>query len=122
MKEYLLSLQSTLFNGKPKKTKLLKSKYNHRIISLNSILLLLIFYFAFHSLSGERGVFALIRLSKEYTEKNLILEDILSQKEILQNRVQLLYPKSLDLDLLDEVARNDLGLIAKEEKAVIQPR
>lgn len=115
----MLQTLQTYLPWKKKRNKLLNNRYNHRLISLNSILLLLIFYFLYHSLSGERGVFALIRLNKDLTEKKLILEEILSEKSTIENRVKLLYPKSLDLDLLDEIARNDLGMIGENEKVVI---
>ena len=119
MKESILNLQNLWPFKKTRKPKLLKSRYNHRLISLNAILLMLILYFLFHSLSGERGVFALIKLNRELKEKNLILDDILAEKQVIENRVKLLYPKSLDLDLLDEIARNDLGMIGQGEKAII---
>lgn len=119
MKDYVIGLQSYLPWRKHKRQKILKSRYNHRLISVNSILLLLIFYFIFHSLSGERGVFALIKLNRELAEKKLILDDILAEKLLIENRVKLLYPKSLDLDLLDEIARNDLGMVGEGEKVLI---
>ncbi|HYD19530.1 MAG TPA: septum formation initiator family protein [Patescibacteria group bacterium] len=84
-----------------------------------SLSFLLFFYFAYHLAHGDRGYFAWKGLEKklavseeEYTAK-------LAQRQALENRVKLLRPDSLDLDMLDERARVVLGFVKPEEKVVI---
>lgn len=76
---------------------------------------LLFFYFAFHLISGERGLLAYAKLKSELSAKAQQREIVAEEKEQLANRVVGLRPQSLDLDLLEEVARKDLGYSDKAE-------
>lgn len=91
------------------------ARLNIRAIILNIGLILLIIYFSFHSLSGNRGLFAYLRLQKELASQQKNLAKILYEKALLERRVSLLKNKNLDLDLLDELARRDIGLIGEKE-------
>lgn len=79
---------------------------------------MLIIYFSVHSLSGDRGLFAYFRLKKEMTQQVKVLEDLRNQRVQLDQQTKLLHPKTLDLDMLDELARRDLGMIAADERVV----
>jgi cell division protein FtsB len=103
-----------LKTNKPKRTEL-----NYNNIWINSGLLLLIIYFAYHSLSGQRGVFAYLRLNKEIIEREKEYIQVLETKETLEKHVKILYDGNLDLDYLDEIAREQQGLIAADEKVVL---
>jgi cell division protein FtsB len=63
------------------------------------------FYLVFHVLMGEHGLYALL---KEQRKLEILTSDIAtleSQRATLANRVRLLSPGSLDLDMLDERSR-----------------
>ncbi|MCE2993223.1 MAG: FtsB family cell division protein [Alphaproteobacteria bacterium] len=94
------------------------TKINYRALSVNTVLFLMTFYFIFHAFSGDRGVFAYMKLSAKLKEQTLTLTELTSQRYALQRKVDLLHPKNLDLDLLDEIARRDLGLISQTEKVM----
>lgn len=62
-------------------------------------------YFAFHAINGERGMLALRQLSQRVTLAQADFDDARRQRQILENKVRLLSPGSLDPDMLDERAR-----------------
>lgn len=76
---------------------------------------LILFYLAFHTVSGERGIFALLRESRKLDALQDELADTKAKREILEKKVQKLSNNSLDLDLLDEQARKVLGTTGKNE-------
>jgi len=90
-----------------------------KVVAINSILLLLIFYFTYHSINGQRGVISMFRMQKEIADKTIVLKNLTNEKKKLGNKVTQLYPKTLDTDYLDELARRDLGYIGNKEKLVI---
>lgn len=76
-------------------------------------------YFAYHLLHGDQGYFALKGLEdKLATAEKRHIEKV-EQRTSLENRVKLLRPDSLDLDLLDERARVVLGFVKPTEKVII---
>ncbi len=79
---------------------------------------LLLFYLGFHTLSGERGVIALLRETSKLDTLRAELEEIKTKRESLENKVKKLSSNSLDLDLLDEQARSVLGISGKNEVVV----
>lgn len=80
-----------------------------------------LFYFAFHAFHGERGVFALFQNQHQLIEVAQELEQARAERLTLEKRVSGLRVHSLDLDLLDEQARNMLGLSKENEMLVIWP-
>ncbi len=68
-------------------------------------------YFAYHTIEGDRGVLAWLRLKTEIANAEVKLATLDAQRQELQHRVALLRPKSLDPDLLGEraLAMLDLG-------------
>lgn len=80
----------------------------------------LFLYFAYHLVYGDQGYFAL----KGLEEKLLVAEEKhvekMEQRTALENRVKLLRPDSLDLDLLDERARIVLGFVRPNDKVIIE--
>ena len=83
------------------------------------LLALVFFYFAFHLITGERGLFAYVRLKGEIDEAKHKSEQIAMDKQNLGHRVVGMRAESLDLDLLEEVARKDLGYARKDEVVYI---
>jgi cell division protein FtsB len=92
-------------------------KPTFRIRKVIAILLffILISYFIYNIISGDRGILSLFKL----TEQHKILQDEVSileeEKRILQSKVNRMKPESLDLDLLEEQARKNLGYAQKNE-------
>jgi cell division protein FtsB len=73
------------------------------------IALLLMVYFGYHIVQGERGLFSWMRLRQKIVESQEQLSEIQSEKETLEMRVGLLRPDSLDQDMLEERARKILN-------------
>ena len=68
-----------------------------------------ILYFFYYALFGNKGLVRYFQLKKEFHKKELVregLENKMNEKQHLVNGMGL---ESLDLDLLDEEARKNLG-------------
>lgn len=95
------------------------SSFRIRKIIAIVLLVTLVFYFLYNILSGDRGVLALFKLSERHKilqEEVQILEE---ERTILQNKVSRMRSDSLDLDLLEEQARKNLGYGREEETVYI---
>lgn len=79
-------------------------------------------YFAYHLLHGDRGYFANKGLQIKLVQTEQKLRDKQEQRVALENRVRLLRPDGLDLDLLDERARVVLGFVQPSERVILQNR
>jgi cell division protein FtsB len=77
------------------------------------------FYMGYHTLHGERGLFALMRDRHEVTQLTTELERTKSEREMMERRVSHLRDNSLDRDLLDEQMRRMLGVMKKGEIVVL---
>lgn len=73
------------------------------------------FYFLFHSFSGDRGLYALVKEQRKLKVVEAELEQVTAKRNELEHRVKLLNPSSLDYDLLDEQARHVLGMAGENE-------
>jgi len=67
--------------------------------------ILVITYFAYHVVNGERGLFAWWQLRERIVTAKAQLTKVSAERETLENRVRLLHPESLDPDMLEERAR-----------------
>jgi len=90
-------------------------------ISINYILvctliIVVVIYALYHAVSGERGIFAFIRLKQQIEQSRAELDVVHAQRLKYERDVRLLRDESLDLDLLDEQARRLLGYAEKNEK------
>lgn len=79
------------------------------------VLLSIMFYLAFHAVSGERGVLALFTETRKLDEVKAELARVKTQHDTLEHKVHLMSDSSLDLDLLDEQVRRVLGMANKNE-------
>lgn len=84
--------------------------------------LLLVGYFAYHAIQGDRGVFAWMQLSQQISQARATLAETSEQRRALEHRASLLRPESLDPDLLEEQARRELGLVHPDERVILTPR
>lgn len=69
----------------------------------------MLFYFAYHTIQGDRGLLSYLRLKQEVKKAEASLAEVRAQREELENRVHRLQPGSLDLDMLEEQARRVLN-------------
>lgn len=72
-------------------------------------------YFVYHIFQGERSLFTWMRLQQKIKEDEIVLVDLQSQREILERKVYLLLPDSLDQDMLEERVRLLLNFARSDE-------
>lgn len=80
---------------------------------------LLFAYFAYHLIHGDRGYFAWKGLEMKLAKASDKYDKTMTERLALENRVKLLRPKSLDIDMLDERARVVLGFVKPDEKVIL---
>ena len=98
-------------------------KNNRNIISqmLATVLSFGLFaYFCFHLMHGDMGYFALRGVDQKLAETQDKYDHMLAEHTTLENRVKLLRPASLSLDMLDERARVVLGFARPEEREILE--
>jgi len=78
-------------------------------------------YFAYHVVQGDRGLIAWWSLKQRVANARESLDEITAQRKVLEHRVSLLHPNSLDPDMLDERARVMLNY-GHADDIVIFPR
>lgn len=81
--------------------------------------ILLFFYFGFYAFYGERGLRKYLYLSKEVEYARGLSQQYSRAKENLKYQVKLLSPESLDLDMLDERAREVLNYVGGDEFVIL---
>jgi cell division protein FtsB len=78
-------------------------------------------YFAYHAVQGDRGLLAWWNLRFELDRANAELAEVSAEKRLLEHRVSLLRPESLDRDMLEERARIMLGVADPRDLIVPDP-
>ena len=78
-------------------------------------------YFVYHSVEGDRGLFALLRMSEQIQEARAQLDELTAERKGLELRVSNLRPEHLDADMLDERARKILNLARPDEIVILAP-
>ena len=76
-------------------------------------------YFIYHSIHGDRGVLAWIRLQDRLHTHQNQLSDLTKACEALQIKINCLRPESLDRDLLDQQVRLQLGYTHPDELVIL---
>ena len=82
---------------------------------------LIIAYFFYHTIQGERGWFAMLRLQRETTVAEGTLERLEAERSELEHRTKLLKNDSMDPDMLDEKSRELLNYSKPNEIVIITP-
>lgn len=72
---------------------------------------LLVGYFSYHAVEGDRGVRAYLQLERQIVEAQSRGDALSAERAALEDRVARLSPSSLDTDLLEERARIVLGYV-----------
>lgn len=93
----------------------IKKKKLKNIIT-NCFFFLVVIYFTFHAINGDRGVLSMVALEKELAIARAELQDVSSERHALQNRVEKFRPNHIDPDLLDEQARKVIGYARPNEE------
>lgn len=75
-------------------------------------------YFTFASVQGDFGIFKRVQIDAEATVLTREKERLAEEVAILENKTRRLSDDYLDLDLLDQQARDILGLIRSDEIAL----
>jgi cell division protein FtsB len=91
---------------------------SHYLVTFASVGLCM--YFTFHLLHGSMGYFALRGVNEKLAATQEKHDMLLLERTALENRVKLLRPASLDLDMLDERARVVLGFAKPDERVVLE--
>lgn len=81
-----------------------------------------LFYLGFHTVSGERGVYAMLRETHKITQLKAEFEETKAKRQAIEHKVKLLSASSLDLDMLDEQAHRVLGVAAPDEILIFAPQ
>ena len=82
----------------------------------------LVAYFAYHTIEGERGIWAWVHLKQDLAERQVEMQVTQAEREVLQSRVALLRPDNLDPDLLEERAREVLNYGRENDYVILQKR
>ena len=98
-----------------------RSVRQRRYLTVAAIASVLVGYFIYHMLHGERGVFALGRLNSETHEAEAMLGKVRQQREQLEQKVSRMRDDNLDRDLLDEQVRKQLDYSGTDEFVVLNP-
>lgn len=77
-------------------------------------------YFGYFALYGRHGLVNYAKLQREAELRQADLDRIAAERSALERRVNLLKPESIDPDLLEERARDTLGLTGPNE--LVLPR
>jgi cell division protein FtsB len=79
----------------------------------------MLIYFTYHILSGERGLFSYLSYSKELREKYIEYDLLQKDRAFLEKKISLITGGKVEADIIDELARKNLGLIGKGEEVWI---
>ena len=90
-------------------------KYRLRKSGVLIFFIMLTVYFCFNGFYGDRGYRKYMYLKNEVATARVMADQYRKQKEMLNDEVKLLSPGSLDLDMLDERARDVLGMVGSGE-------
>lgn len=77
-------------------------------------------YFGYHTVQGDRGLFAWWRVKQEVRQAEETLTALQAERDRLDHRVQQLRPDHLDPDMLEERARVMLNMGRDDEVIVLR--
>lgn len=77
------------------------------------------FYFCYHAIAGQRSLTRLVRVHAVLDDVNVDLADARAEREMLEGRVVMLRPGTLNLDYIEELAVSQLGYSGLSEVAVM---
>ena len=75
-------------------------------------------YFTFAAVQGDYGVFRQVEIAAEAEELRVERDQLAAELAEMQNRTKRLSDEFLDIDLLDEQAREVLGYVRADEVVI----
>ena len=90
-----------------------------RLVAVRVIGAFVVGYFAYHSLKGDHGLTAYLKLAGETIKAEQVLQERHEERLLIERRTALLRPDNLDLDTLDERARAVLNLVERDERVIL---
>ncbi|MGA0600645.1 FtsB family cell division protein [Caulobacter sp. KR2-114] len=87
-----------------------------------ALLAILIFYFAFHALTGDRGLLLSRQRETTLAEKQAELKALHAERMDLEARARFLRDESLSADLLEERAHVLLGFTDPRDYVIRTPK
>lgn len=84
-------------------------------LSVPAILICALAFFTIQIYRGEYGRIALEKAEREHASKLQSVERLEQREASLKQRNRAMRPETLNLDLLDERARDVLGMIGRDE-------
>jgi cell division protein FtsB len=79
-------------------------------------------YFVYHTIEGDRGIAAWVRINHELRVAQKGLDDVTDERDKLDRRVRDMRPDHVDPDLLDEEVRKNLDMAQPNEIVIIRPK
>lgn len=86
------------------------------------VVLLMLFYFAYHTLEGKHGIRAYFTYGHQLSTLEAEASAVAAKRAQLENQMKLLDGKRLDPDMLDEMARRKLGYMTPGEAMIEVPQ
>jgi cell division protein FtsB len=99
---------------------ILKRRARYVIVPLLGAML--VAYFGYHAVEGDRGLLAYLRLIQELKKAEISRDLIQADRMLIERRVALLRPNGVDPDMLDERARIMLNLGRRDEMTIMLQR
>ncbi|MGB0507895.1 MAG: FtsB family cell division protein [Pikeienuella sp.] len=98
----------------------MKSGFKRQVLDLGITIVIAVgvLYFGQRAIQGESGLFASLALETEQTRLIAELTTLQSERQRLENLTKRLGEGYLDLDLLDERARDVLGYVRSDEVVI----
>jgi len=87
--------------------------------SIILLFILLLSYFVFHFIEGNRGLISYFEVTSELKEKKSDLKKLELEATTLENKVNLLRDGNIDPDMLEERAKSQLKIYAKDEFIIV---
>ncbi len=84
-------------------------------LALTSLLSLIFIYLSWHLVNGKNGIFAYFKEKSRLEALHQKASTIENKRDAIKNKVERLYPRSLDADLLDEQFRRATGKVKPNE-------
>ena len=97
-------------------------RYRARHIVLPVLGGLLVVYFGYHAVHGERGLLAYLRLTQEFRKAEITRDLFHAERQLIERRTALLRPEGIDPDMLDERVRTMLNVGRRDELVIMLQR
>ena len=84
------------------------------------LVMALVVYFSYFAVYGTHGVVRWMTLEAAISAKQTEFDRIKAEHDVLDRRVKLMRPESVDPDMLEEQARARLGLTEPDEVVILK--